>query len=188
MADLALFRKILTIAEELRQQGSWTGETHLQKVGYFLQELLGVPLNAEYILYKHGPYSFGLHNTLEEMRAFQYVDWRPNPYPYGPTLVEGPLGETLKRFTDEPSELRNRITFAAQSLGKKRVTELERLATALYVTLNGDRSADRSTRIHELKPHVEIADAQAAVAELDEIITAAKKLGLVQQSSLGAAS
>ena len=130
MKDLQLFRLIITVAGKLRQRGSWTGETHLQKVGYFLQHLMGVPLEAEYILYKHGPYSFDLRRTLAAMRAYQYVEWQPNPYPYGPTLIEGPLAGTLKRFTREPAEYSAQIAFAAQWLGPKRVSELERLGTA----------------------------------------------------------
>jgi hypothetical protein len=180
MNDLPLFRLILTVAGKLRRHGSWTGETHVQKVGYFLQELLGVPLKADYILYKHGPYSFDLRRTLSTMRAYQYVDWQPNPYPYGPTLVEGQLADTLKRFTDEPAEYREKIDFVAEWLGTKRVAELERLGTALYVTLTeGAAAQDRAARICELKPHVAAAEAQDAVTELDTMIARACERGLV---------
>lgn len=181
MNNLPLFRLILTVAGELRKHGSWAGETHIQKVGYFLQDLLGVPLNAEYILYKHGPYSFDLRRTLSEMRAYQYADWQPNPYPYGPTLVEGQLAGTLKRFTEAPAEYDERIKFAAEWLGNKRVSELERLSTALYVTLTEDEdmAEDRAARICELKPHVSPAEAQDAIVELDNMIADARKHGFM---------
>jgi hypothetical protein len=187
MNDLPLFRLILTVTGELRKRGSWTGETHVQKVGYFLQDLLGVPLKADYILYKHGPYSFDLRRTLSTMRAYQYVDWQPNPYPYGPTLVEGQLADTLKRFTEEPVEYRAKIDFVADWLGTKRVAELERLGTALYVTLTeGAAAQDRATRICELKPHVAPAEAQNAVAELDNMIARAREQGLTANQVVGA--
>lgn len=180
MNDLPLFRLILTVAGQLRRHGSWTGETHVQKVGYFLQDLLGVPLRADYILYKHGPYSFDLRRTLSAMRAYQYVAWQPNRYPYGPTLVEGQLGDTLKRFTEEPVEYRDRIDFAARWLGGKRVAELERLSTALYVTLTeGAGAQDRAAKIHDLKPHVAPVEAQDAVTELDKMIARAREQGLI---------
>jgi hypothetical protein len=51
MKNLQLYRLILDLIRELRQPG----EAHIQKIGYFLQDLMGVPLEAEYILYKHGP-------------------------------------------------------------------------------------------------------------------------------------
>lgn len=187
MNDLPLFRLILTVAGKLRERGSWTGETHVQKVGYFLQELLGVPLKADYILYKHGPYSFDLRQTLGAMRALQYADWRPNQYPYGPTLVEGELAATLRRFTKEPVEYNARIDFVAEWLGPKRVAELERLGTALYVTLEDQAAQDRAARICELKPHVTPADAQAAVAELDAMIALAREQGLIAGQMAGAA-
>ena len=185
MNDLPLFRLILTVAGELRKRGSWTGETHVQKVGYFLQDLFGVPLKADYILYKHGPYSFDLRRTLSAMRAYQYVDWQPNPYPYGPTLVEGQLAETLKRFTEEPAEYRQKIEFVAERLGNKRVAELERLGTALYVTLAEGATQDRAARICELKPHVAPAEAQDAVAELDNMIAGAREQGLIANQVAG---
>ena len=186
MNDLQLFRIILTVSEKLRQRGSWTGETHIQKVGYFLQDLLGVPLNAEYILYKHGPYSFDLRRTLAAMRAYQYVEWQPNPYPYGPTLVEGSLAGTLKRFTKKPAENQDRIAFAAESLGPKRVSELERLGTALYVTLTEDvASAERAARICQLKPHVTPVEAQIAVMELDTMVARARQEGMLPAQAIG---
>jgi uncharacterized protein YwgA len=52
---------ILTrLIEQLRNGGSWCGETHVQKATFFLQELLNVPLSLDFILYKHGPFSFDL--------------------------------------------------------------------------------------------------------------------------------
>jgi hypothetical protein len=138
---------------------------------------MGVPLEAEYILYKHGPYSFDLRRTLAAMRAYQYVEW------HGPSLIEGPLAGTLRRFSKEPAEYHDRIAFAAQWLGPKRVSELERLGTALYVTLTEDiPSQDRAARICELKP-LRPVEAQAAVAELDAMIAQARQHGLIPVSS-----
>ncbi|MBI3682267.1 MAG: hypothetical protein HY235_17960 [Acidobacteria bacterium] len=120
------------------------------------------------------------------MRAYQYVDWQPNPYPYGPTLVEGQLADTLKRFTQEPAEYREQIDFVAEWLGTKRVAELERLGTALYVTLTeGAGVQDRAARICELEPHVAPAEAQDAVTELDRMIARARERGLVSGHEAG---
>jgi hypothetical protein len=35
---------LTTLADKLRDAGSWCGETHLQKAAYLLQTLLQVPL------------------------------------------------------------------------------------------------------------------------------------------------
>ena len=73
-----------------------------------------------------------------------------------------------------------RIEFLAQWLGPKRVSELERLGTALYVTLTEYIAAqDRAAKICELKPHVNPAEAQMAVAELDEMVARAREQNLV---------
>jgi len=181
MNDLQLFRLILEIASSLRNKGSWTGETHVQKVGYFLQHIFDVPLQADYVLYKHGPYSFDLRRTLSAMRAYQYLDWQPNPEPYGPTLVDGQLAGTLKKFTRDPIEYREKIDFVCEWLGPKRVSELERLATALYANLNQKTSpGERPGKICELKPHVTMVEAQAAVAELDRFLDTAQHRGLMR--------
>jgi uncharacterized protein YwgA len=60
---------LLTMNEELRRAGSWAGETHMQKAIFFLQELIKVPLGFEFLLYKHGPFSFDLRDELTFMRA-----------------------------------------------------------------------------------------------------------------------
>ena len=39
-----------------------------QKAVYFLQEIFDVPTGIEYILYKHGPYSFDLTADLTALR------------------------------------------------------------------------------------------------------------------------
>ena len=53
---------VLTLARKIRNRGSWCGETHLQKAVYLLQDLAGVETGLEFVLYKHGPFSFGLRD------------------------------------------------------------------------------------------------------------------------------
>ena len=60
---------LLSLIEQLKDRGSWCGDTHIQKTTYFLQELLKVPLGFEFILYKHGPYSFDLEDEITALRA-----------------------------------------------------------------------------------------------------------------------
>ena len=60
---------VTRLTGRLRDQGSWCGETHLQKAMYFLQELMEVPTGFEFILYMHGPFSFDLRAELTSLRA-----------------------------------------------------------------------------------------------------------------------
>lgn len=160
---------LLNLVGALRSRGSWASETHFQKATYFLQELLRVPLEFEFILYKHGPFSFDLREDLSAMLADSFLQWEPQP-PFGPSLIPGPAGDVLKRQYPLQAEILPRIEFVAEKLAPKRVVELERLATALFVTMEGTvDEAQRAPRICELKPHIQPLQAQQAVQEVDEI-------------------
>ncbi len=161
---------VLTLGNQLRSHGSWTGETHVQKATYIMQELLGVPSDFEFILYKHGPFSFDLRALLSSMEADGFIRWQPQ-FPYGPSMAPGESADQLLRqFPKKPREYQEQIEFVARKLGPYRVAELEKLATALYVTQerNGTRR-ERAARICELKPHISKAEAQWAVTELDQL-------------------
>lgn len=126
---------VLALADALRKRGSWAGETHVQKAGYFLQHLLHVPMGVRYILYKHGPFSFDLRGAISEMEADGLIRWEPKPYPYGPSLQPGPNAGYVLAASRSPRAFLGQITFTAEKLSGKNVAALERLATALYVSL-----------------------------------------------------
>jgi hypothetical protein len=65
------------------------------------------------------------------------------------------------------------ISIIARKLGGKGVADLERLATALYVTHQLDDCAPiekRAETLTMLKPHIALMDAMAANIEVDKII------------------
>ncbi len=165
---------ILSLIENLRAKGSWCGETHVQKATYFIQELLGVPLKFEFVLYKHGPYSFDLSDELTAMRADAILKLHPQPPPYGPSFIHGKSSKLIKKLYPRTLKKYNpMVKFVADKLGGKNVAELERLATALYVTreINTDNSiASRAQCIHKLKPHVSLDEAREAVRIVDTFI------------------
>jgi uncharacterized protein YwgA len=169
---------LLELVGQMGKSGSWCGETHLQKATYFLQELLKVPTGFDFILYKYGPFSFELRDELTAMRADGLVELRPQP-PYGPSLVTTEEGRELK--TEYPKTLKENgraIRFVVDQLGDKNVSELEQLATALFVTLeNQARSEDeRAEEIIGLKPHITLEAAEAAVREVETIIEASEQV------------
>jgi len=170
---------VLVLAESLRQQGGWAGETHVQKSTYFLQEFLDVPTGFAFILYKHGPYSFDLSDTLTSMRANGYLALEPR-YPYGPSFRSGTSGKLLERlFNISLGKYAAQISFLGPFLAPKGVKDLERLATALYVTKEAYRSTrERASRIHQLKPHISTAEAVASLHELDDLRENARRAGL----------
>ena len=166
---------VLSLTDDLKTAGSWCGETHLQKPVYLLQELTRVPLGFDFILYKHGPFSFDLRDALTAMRADYQLQIRANPIPYGPNLVTTEIGKKLQeRFSSAVEKHRKEIDFTVAHLGSKSVTELEQLGTALYVNKEGDsRSIEQvARRVAELKPHIPMDVAREAADGIDKIIAA----------------
>jgi hypothetical protein len=157
----------------LKNKGSWCGETHIQKGTYFYQELMGVPLGFEFILYKHGPFSFDLKDKLTALRADLLLNVTSRP-PYGPSIVLGENSEAvLERFPKTRACFREREEFLASRLASKKVDELERLGTAFLVLrekLPQGSVDERALKIHELKPHVSVDLAREAVLEVDKLI------------------
>ena len=167
------------LMERLRENGSWCGETHIQKSTLFLQDLMEVPLGFDFIMYKHGPFSFDLRYELTALRADELIRielQRPYGPRYAPTdhskYIQGLSPITLGKYED-------RIEFVAEQLGGKGVTELERLATALYVTHHraetGASVDDRSRQLTEFKPHVSSESARAAVEDVDRVMEEAQE-------------
>ncbi|MDR3566900.1 MAG: hypothetical protein P4L43_02625 [Syntrophobacteraceae bacterium] len=166
---------LFELIESLRKQGSWCGETHVQKAAYFLEALCGVPLHVGFILYKHGPFSFELRDELTELRADGLLVLQPQP-PYGPRLNITIPGKTLKdRFPKTLDKYRSCISLVAEKFGQKGVSELECLATALYVTKTSQLPGSIMNRAKELnaaKPHIDLTVAQNAIEEIDIMLKA----------------
>ena len=85
------------LARRLDERGSWSGETHIQKAAYLLHELADVPFEFEFILYKHGPFSFELRDELASMRADRLLERQPQPVPYGRRILVTERGRELEQ-------------------------------------------------------------------------------------------
>lgn len=162
-------RALLTyLVERMNALGSWCGETHIQKSVFFLQELFETPLEYDYVIYRHGPYSFDLHDELTAMRANALVELEPNRAPYGPHFKPGSLAQGLgSRFSRTRKRYEERVNFIAQRIATREVVDLERIATAFFLgrersDLNRDGLAELITK---LKPHI---SREAALAGIEE--------------------
>lgn len=182
MNRLAQEAVIVGLARRLHDRGSWSGETHLQKATYLLHELFGVPFDFDFILYKHGPFSFQLRDELGSMRADRLLEREVQAPPYGPRIVVTERGKELEqRFGRTMGRHAEALDWAAARLGDRGVTDLERLATALWVTRDlpkGRSVQDRAAALHVVKPHVSMASATDAVRELDEMLVEAESVAV----------
>jgi hypothetical protein len=162
---------VASLAERLREQGSWCGETHVQKATYALQELAGVPLDFDFTLYKYGPFSFDLRDKLMRMRADGFLEVEPF-VGYGPRLsVTGQASDQLlRRWPKTVARYLPAIEFVVKRMGSRGVGALERLATAIWVRreLPNASELEQAARLNEIKPHVSIESARAAIADVTE--------------------
>ncbi len=174
----------LLIREMLRRD-SWCGETHIQKATFFLQELLGVDTGFEFILYRHGPFSFDLRDELSSMQADELLGLTVKREGYGPTYVPTSFSETyLERFPKTTARYIRQIEFISGELGNQGVAELERLATALFITNREEISSveGRAQRLVELKSHISLPDARAACEQIDRLIRKCRPFKVTEES------
>jgi uncharacterized protein YwgA len=168
MTDLQRSAVIATLVKDYRARRFFCGETHVQKSVYFMQEIFAVPLGFQYLLYKYGPFSFELQGHLAAMRADDMLIVRP--LEYAATFEPGDqllyLEQNLPRTIETH---RAAINFAVTNLAGLGVKQLEPLATALYFTSREqDQSVDsRAAKILEVKPHIQMDEANAAVKQID---------------------
>src|SRR5688572_19502951 len=112
-----------SLCDKLRDNGSWCGETHVQKSVFVLEDLLDVDLDFEFVLYKYGPFSFDLRDELVRLRGLGLVGLEPR-YPYGPRLFStDAMQERERRFPRTLARYENALDFVASRLGPKTVDE-----------------------------------------------------------------
>lgn len=170
MKRLARAAILTELRDKLEERGSWCGETHIQKATFLLQEAAGVPLGLDFVLYKHGPFSFDLRNELTELRSDELIRLEPQAYPYGPRLKATPLSTGLKaKFPKTLAANAAMIEKVADFVGSRGVASLERIVTAVMLRLESpsDTPEDVGGALHGVKPHIGEVDAVSAVREAD---------------------
>lgn len=180
METMQNYAVVLKLLRSMYDNDSWCGETHLQKASFFLKELTKVPINFDFILYKHGPYSFDLHDELSSMRADGLIERVYQQMPYGPTLRPTQAGEDIiSRYPITLKKHGNKINFIASNLGNKGVGELEKLGTALYFLNKKPENTpiqEIALEMIKIKPHIEAPDAVEALNKVQELIQQADTL------------
>ncbi len=163
---------LLDLIENLRIQGSWCGETHIQKSVYFLQTIFNVPLNYEYTLCLYGPFSFDLSDELAKIRADGLLTIVPTA-PFGVTFqIDEGSRELCEKFPKTIKEFGPAIRFLTTEIGKKDVKELTELATLHYLGVQNDKEVSCGDLIGELMeviPHISEEDVVESFRILDGI-------------------
>jgi uncharacterized protein YwgA len=178
------FAMLLLLDREMFRQGSWCGETHLQKGTFFLQEMLKADSQYEFILYKHGPFSFELRDDLSGMQADGLLDLVARHPGYGPSyLPTADAEQFLERFPKTVERFTRPVKFVAEELGGKGVADLEPLATALFIRTRSGMTdvKDRVAELIRLKPHISETVALAATTDVNRLVMAVEELGFAPQ-------
>lgn len=164
---------ILDMIKSLRENYSWSGETHLQKALFFLNNHYPDVLDSEFVLYKHGPYSFEMHDLISSLCIYGLVEREPQP-PYGPKLGLTGKGEAFldKNLGQVDKEYHLGVQRIALSFGQKKVSELEKVATALWFKkqYQGEKEADLAEQINDIKPHISVEEAKRSFKDLEGML------------------
>lgn len=176
MSRLARHALITHLVSAMQDAGSWCGRTHIQKTLYTFQTLFhpGGELEAPFILYKHGPYSFSLDEDLAEMEFYGGLVKREQLY--GARYEPGEGAHALReRFGAGVGAWLPHVRFVAQRVSRKNVRELEALCTLIFVATDieerrrSPREDDRVDRVLQLKPHLSDAEVRQAHKEYERL-------------------
>jgi hypothetical protein len=162
---------VVHLAKRLRSNGSWCGETHLQKALYILQDISKSNFSYKFVIYKHGPYSFDLNNELAAMRSANILEFQFPREGYGPSIAPTSFGEKILSVNSENIQVFAKpVDFLAEWFASNDVRYLEKIATAYFVTAKNPRvpTLERAQKLHSLKPHVDIVAAEEALKLVDE--------------------
>lgn len=161
-------RIALEVINQLREAGSWTGKTHVIKTLFLAKELYKLKLPFEFILYKHGPYSFDAEDSLAAMEVYGYAQQIDTVPGYGRSFKQGSRAEVLtSRSVLSPSD-QQKIENLCHALASYNVRELEGIATACWVQNHESITEEQqiAQRLHELKPHIPVEEALERVKVL----------------------
>ena len=163
---------IVEMLDRMIQEGSWAGETHLQKCVFFLQNMRNVPIGYEFQLYRYGPFSFDLRDDLVQLQAESMVELLPRSPSYGSSLAPSTTSlllrkhypRTLKRYQDE-------ISFVADHFGSLNASDLGRLATAYYFYLKDCNSSNEEIgkMVNNVKSYISVPEGADAAKQIRSI-------------------
>lgn len=163
---------ITELLDRMRDNGSWATAVHLQKGLYFLQEMRGVPLGYEFVVYRHGPFSFELKDELVHLRGKKILEWvfRSSPQ-YSPGLASTPFSKELRgELPNFLAKYDDSLTFVAENIGPMKSKQLERVSTAFYFFTKGvEEDEEVARKVCEAKPHIPPDEQLDAVRHIRKI-------------------
>lgn len=157
--EYLLTRRVAVIRHIVSRSGD-IGKTKIQKLVYFLQESVGVPLKYPFRMHYYGPYSDELDGNLSLTKSIGYINIDPDPngFGYHVTPVEEMGGASWQGYemSDDPEvrELIEVIDNVIDILGALETPQIELYATIHLISgLKGNSSKEKTVQtVKRLKP------------------------------------
>ena len=152
------------------------GKAKVQKISYFLQEAVGVPLKYRFKMQYFAPYSDSLDDALSLSRALGYVKIAPYPDGFGYQVTPGEVTED-RWFQDydmaeDTGVAVERIEEVIDTLGELEVHELELYASIHFISKaksGGDGSKKKTlATVGKVKPGFKADRIERAYQKLRE--------------------
>ncbi|MBX9911577.1 MAG: hypothetical protein K2Z25_23085 [Beijerinckiaceae bacterium] len=156
----------LELIARLKKAGSWCGETHVQKSMFLLSTFADSKLGYDFIIYKHGPFSFDFKDDLVILQSIGAVKLKSTVAGYGPSFEMHPMADAIReRSRDFIKKYTKAIDYVADKFGKNDVKYLEKITTAIFITQASpkDSDLDRAKKMYELKPHIPLKECELAM-------------------------
>ena len=83
MANEELLSRRIAVIRRIVGRHRDIGKTKIQKIVYFLQESVDVPLKYPFRMHYYGPYSDELDGNLSLTESIGYIDINPDPNGFG---------------------------------------------------------------------------------------------------------
>ena len=159
---LAILHRIISKSDDV-------GKTQLQKLGYFLQEALDVPMGYSFRMYHYGPYGDALETDVSRLKLTGYIDIEPDSQGYGFHINSKDESLDEWRVLAEPYE--EKIDSVIETFGGSPAYELELAATIHFVRklLPDVPPEEVITRVKSLKPRFDEAYIRCRHSELERL-------------------
>lgn len=137
----------------LNKEKSWTGRIHIQKLLYLTKQLGNESVPFQFRFHFYGPYSESLDEAIREAADLGILaEARPQPG-YGPSYSSSSEIQTKAARSADFTLLEK----VASKLGAKSSSDLELIATAIWVLYNEKPDSSLAIdaiaeRVRELKP------------------------------------
>ena len=154
MSDTELLIRRLAAIQCIVEQSQLKdiGKTKVQKIIYFLQEALGVPLHYSFKMHHYGPFSEDIDSGISALQSAGYVEVSHDPQGYGYHII--PASESQLPWDNEIAKYRGEMAKAIRGLSVLDASNLELYATLHFVqNLLDEPSKEKVVNnVHRLKP------------------------------------